>query len=388
MKIISLETFPLRWKMPYAVTLARGSYDEREALLVKVVTDTGLVGWGEAALWGGPPEVSKAVLEREIFPLIEGQDPLRPEFVWELVYQHTYYHGRKGIVIACLSGVDIALWDIVGKATDQPLWRILGGFGRPVETYASSGYYRADRSMDEFASEIGDWIGKGYRGFKMKIGNTPDVIHDAVTGPVPLRRSFEEDMARIVIAREAVGDAALFVDANTSLDAAQAMRYGDRLEELDVRWFEEPVQPENVEGCARLARRIRIPIAGFETETNKFTFRHLIDAGAVQMVQPDVVQVGGITEARKIAIYAQMHHLPFTSKNYSTAISQAAALSLLYAIPNGRWFEREIDPLPWRDGFIRQPVLHFDDGFVRPSDRPGLGLDIDEESLAQWLVNP
>jgi D-galactarolactone cycloisomerase len=387
MKITSVETVPLRWTMPYAVTLARGSYAEREALLVRIGTDEGLVGWGEAALWGGPPEVSQAVIEKEIFPLIEGLDPLRPEYLWELVYQQTYYHGRKGILMACLSGVDIALWDIVGKAAGQPLWRILGGFGRPVETYASSGYYRADRSMDDFAAEIASWIGKGYRGFKMKIGNTPDVIHDALTGPVPLRRSFEDDIARISVAREAVGQAALFVDANTSLDAAQAMRYADRLEALDVRWFEEPVQPENIDGCVRLAKRTRIPIAGFETETNKFTFKHLMDAGAIQMVQPDVVQVGGITEARKIAAYAQMCHLPFTSKNYSTAISQAAALSLLYAIPNGRWFEREIDPLPWREEFIRQPVYHLEDGYAQPSDRPGLGLNIDEEALRQWRTD-
>src|SRR6056297_2278670 len=150
MKIASIETVVLRCRMPFAVTLARGSYDEREALLVKITTDTGLVGWGEAALWGGPPEVSVAVLEREIFPLIAGQDPLRPEYIWELVYQQTYYHGRKGIVLACLSGIDIALWDIFGKAAGLPVWRLLGGFGRPVETYASSGYYRADRTMDEF----------------------------------------------------------------------------------------------------------------------------------------------------------------------------------------------------------------------------------------------
>jgi D-galactarolactone cycloisomerase len=386
MKIATIETFVLKCHMPYAVTLARGSYDEREALLVKVTTDTGVAGWGEAALWGGPPEVSVAVIEKEIFPLIEGQDALQPDFLWELVYQQTYYHGRKGIVLACLSGVDIALWDIMGKACGQPVWRLLGGFGRAVETYASSGYYRADRSMDDFAAEIGEWVGKGYRGFKMKIGNTPDVIHDAVIGPVALRRSFAEDVRRIEVAREAVGDAALLVDANTSLDAAQAMRYAEKLEQLDVRWFEEPVQPENIEGCARLARYTRVPIAGFETETNKFVFKQLIDAGAVQMVQPDVVQVGGLSEARKIAAYAQMHHLPITSKNYSTAVSQAAALSLLFAVPNGRWFEREIDPLPWREEILKVPLYSFEDGYVRPSDRPGLGLEIDEPSLASWRV--
>ena len=268
-------------------------------MLVKITTDDGIVGWGESALWGGPPSVSQVVIEKEIFPLIEGENPLRPEYLWEKVYQETYYHGRKGILLACLSGVDIAVWDIFGKAAGKPLWQILGGFGRPVESYASSGYYRADRTMDDFANEISGWIARGFKGYKMKIGNTSEVIHAGVTGEIPLRRSFEDDIARIATARAAAGEGRLFVDANTSLDAAQAMRYADRLEALDIGWFEEPVQPENIAGAVKVAQRTRIPIAGFETETNKFTFKHLIDAGAMQIVQPDVVQVGGLTEARK-----------------------------------------------------------------------------------------
>lgn len=385
MKIAAIETFALHHTMPYTLAFARGSYTEREALLVKITTDDGFVGWGESALWGGPSSVSQIVIEKEIFPLIEGESPLRPEYLWEKVYQETYYHGRKGILLACLSGVDIAIWDIFGKVAGKPLWQIFGGFGRPVESYASSGYYRADRTMDDFANEISGWIARGFKGYKMKIGNTSEVIHAGVTGELPLRRSFEDDMTRIAVARAAAGEGRLFVDANTSLDAAQAMRYADRLEALDVGWFEEPVQPENIAGAVKVAERTRIPIAGFETETNKFTFKHLIDAGAMQIVQPDVVQVGGLTEARKIAAYAQMCHLSFTSKNYSTVISQAAALSLLYAIPNGRWFEREIDPLPWRDEIVTQPAITIEQGFAMPSDAPGLGVEIDEAALARWI---
>ena len=388
MKITAIETICLSYRMPYALTYARGEYQVREALLVKVHTDDpDIVGWGEAAMWGGPHLTSATVVEKEIAPLVIGQDPRRPEFLWEKVYQETFYHGRKGILLACLSGIDIALWDIVGKAADQPLWRLLGGFGQPVTAYASAGYYRRSYSVDDFASDVEKARAAGYRGYKMKIGNVPQAIHAGVLDQAPLRRSIDEDFLRMRAAREAIGvDCDLMCDANTSLDVPTALRYAAELERLEARWFEEPTQPENVDGCAELARRTRIPVAGFETETNKYQFANLIDAGAIQVVQPDIVQVGGITEARKIAHYAQMKHLAFTAKNYSTVISSAACLQLLYALPNGDFFECDQDPLPWRDGITRIPLYTFENGAVIPNERPGLGLDIDEAALKAWQV--
>jgi D-galactarolactone cycloisomerase len=390
MKIIGVRTFALRYAMPYPLTYARGEYDEREALLVKVETDDPAVfGWGESAMWGGPHAVTTAVVEREIAPLIVGEDPCRPEFLWEKVFQHTYYHGRRGILMAALSGVDIALWDILGKCAGQPLWRLLGGFGRPVTAYASSGYYRRDYGLDAFAADVARAKSAGFRGYKMKIGNIRQAIHAGVVQHVPLRGSIADDIGRVAAAREAIGaENDLMVDATTSLPPPIAMRYAELLEPLDICWFEEPVPAEDVAGCAELGRRTRIPIAGFETEAGRDAFARLIDAGAIRIVQPDIVQVGGITEARKIASFAQVRHLPFTSKNYSTAISSAAALHLLYALPNGAHFECDQDPLPWRDQILRQPAHRIENGTAVPSDRPGLGVDVQEAALAPWLVLP
>ena len=390
MKITGVETFCLHCKMPYALTYARGEYDEREALLVKVHTDNpDIFGWGEAAMWGGPWATSVACIEREIAPLIIGLDPRRPEYIWERVYQQTYYHGRKGILLSCLSGVDIALWDILGKASEMPVWRILGGFARPLKAYASSGYYRRGYSVENLADDISAARGAGYQAYKMKVGNIHRTVHAKTLHETPLRVSFAEDLRRVSAAREAIGsDGELMCDATTSLDSKTAMAYADAFESLDIRWFEEPTQPENVAGCAELARRTRIPIAGFETETNKFQFAALIDAGAIQIVQPDVIQVGGITEARKIAAYAQMRHLLFTSKNYSTAVSLAACLNLLYALPNTDYFEVDMDPSPWRTEIIKQDILTFQDGYVAPLERNGLGLEIDEEALRKWQIKP
>ncbi|CAN5556206.1 mandelate racemase/muconate lactonizing enzyme family protein [soil metagenome] len=390
MKITGIETFCLHHKMPYALTYARGEYDEREALLLKVHTDEpGLFGWGEAAMWGGPWATSVACIEREIAPLVIGLDPRRMEYIWERVYQQTYYHGRKGILLACLSGVDIALWDILGKVSGMPVWRLLGGFGRPLKAYASSGYYRRDYSVDDLGRDVAAARQAGYLAYKMKVGNIAGAIHARALHETPLRVSFADDMRRVAAAREAIGaDGELMCDATTSLDAKTAMAYADAFEPLGIRWFEEPTQPENIAGCAELARRTRIPIAGFETETNKYQFAALMDAGAIQVVQPDVIQAGGITEARKIAAYAQMRHLLFTSKNYSTAVSLAACLNLIYALPNTDYFEVDMDPSPWRSEFITEDLFLFQDGYVAPFDRPGLGLAIDEDALRKWQVQP
>ena len=389
MKITGIRTFHLRYSMPYPLTYARGEYDTREALLVKVETDdSGVFGWGEAAMWGGPHIVTATVIERERAPILLGEHPCRPEYLWEKVFQETYYHGRKGILLAALSGVDIALWDIVGKMANLPLWRLLGGFGRPVSAYASSGYYRRDYPLDAFAEDVAKARRAGYRGYKMKIGNIPQAVHHAVLD-VPQRISFDEDIARVRTAREAIGgDRNVMVDASTSLSPRVAMRYAESLEKLEVRWFEEPVLAENVAGSAELARRTRIAIAGYETESGRSAFATLIDAGAIQVVQPDIVQVGGITEARKIAAYAQIRHLPFTSKNYSTAISSAASLHLLHAIPNGEYFECDQDPLPWREEILSAPAISVEDGFAAPVDAPGLGIELDESALTPWLIEP
>jgi D-galactarolactone cycloisomerase len=334
-------------------------------------------------MWGGPFAVTVATVEQEIAPLVIREDPRRPEYLWEKVYQSTYYHGRKGVVLAALSGIDIALWDIVGKAAGLPLWRVLGGFGRPLSSYASAGYYRRDRTLDAFAADVARAREEGFRGYKMKIANIPQVIHGSVLADVPLRHGFDADMARIRAAREAIGtDRNLVVDANTSLSSRMAMRYAEALESLDIRWFEEPTQPEDVEGCAELARRTRVPIAGFETESSKYQFARLMDAGAVQVVQFDLVQVGGFTEARKIAAYAQMRHLPVTVKNYSTAVSTAATLQLLYALPNADYFEVDQDPNELNTSLAAAPLYTLDDGLAAPkADLPGLGFEPDEAAL-------
>src|SRR5262249_36310407 len=202
---------------------------------------------------------------------------------------------------------DIGLGDMGGKGAAGRVWQVLGVFARPLKAYPSSGYYRRDYGMDDLAADVAKARHEGFLGYKMKVGNIDAAIHARVLHETPLRVSFADDIARVRAAREAIGSGNdLMCDATTSLDAKTAMSYADEFESLGVRWFEEPTEPENIEGCAMLAHSTRVPIAGFETETSKFNFARLIDAGAIDIVQPDIIQVGGITEARKVAAYAQM----------------------------------------------------------------------------------
>lgn len=250
--------------------------------------------------------------------------------------------------------------------------------------YRSSGYYRRDDSVDAFAERVGAAHSDGFRGYKIKIGNIAEVPRHE---EVPFKVTFDEDIERLSAAREAIGsDRDLMADANCSLTPRTAMRYAEHLERLEVRWFEEPVAPENISGCTELANRTRIEIAGFESETTATTFARLMDASAIQVAQPDVVQVGGLTEFRRVAAYAGLRHLVVTGKNYSTAVGQAATLAVLYAVAHGDYFEEEADPLPWRSEIVSQPYLTREDGLVAPTDEPGLGVAIDEAKLAQWRV--
>ena len=354
--------------------------------LLRIATDEGIEGHAFlGTAMNGAANDGQALIAK-LKPLVMGEDPRRPEHIWDKVFHGTYMHGRKGMVVSCLSGIDIACWDIMGKAAGQPLWRLLGGYGRPVTAYHSSGYYRRGDTPEIFAARVSESRRLGYRGYKMKIGNIPQVNHHEER---PYTVSFDEDLARIAAAREAIGaDRNLMVDANCALNPRVAMRYAEKLEPLEIRWFEEPVAPENVAGCAELAGRTRIAIAGFESETTAMTFARLMDAGAIQIAQPDVVQVGGLTEFRKIAAYAGLRNLHVTGKNYSTAVGQAATLAMIYAVPHGDYFEDEADPLPWRNEIAARPYLTLEDGLAAPTDEPGLGLTIDETKLKPWLVTP
>ena len=337
--------------------------------LIAVVTDEGLTGLGSCFSNDGLIRASLAVLE----PLYRGENALEPERVSEKLHQNTFWLGRGGSITHAISGIDIGLWDLLGKATGQPVGRLLGGRYRDrVKPYASL-LMEQPRALAEKLAKL---KAQGFRAFK--IG----------WGPFG-RRSSEVDEAIVRAAREAVGpDCMLMVDAGGS-DAfwkhgyKWALRTAEMLAGYDVAWFEEPLSPDALEDYVLLRQRSPVPISGGEVLTRRQSFRPFLQAGAFDIVQPDCTKVGGISESRRIAWAAQDCGVRFVPHGWNTAVGLAADLQLASAI-------RDADLVEYLTGSayvdeIAKGGWKLDaDGMLAIPDAPGLGLELDPDALARY----
>lgn len=371
MQITRITAIPVRYPLERPIWDAQHFIPARTAVLVQVETDEGLTGMGESACFGGPWETTATLIEKEIAPYYVGQDPFMVEKLWATTYQGTIQHGRRGAVIAALSGVDIAVWDIIGKATGKPVYQVLGGFARSMPAYASGGFYCEGKGPEELAAEVAGYVARGFRAAKIKVGGLSPAA----------------DLARVKAVRAAIGpEISLMVDANSNWDVPTALKMVEALEELDIAWVEEPVHPDDVEGSARVAAHTRIPVAGFEQETSLFGFKQLIMAGAVQIVQPDVIWSGGFTGTRRIANLAAAWNLPCIPHAFSSGVCLAANLHLIAAIPNGRYLEYDGNPNPLRLDLIGNALPLNGDGQVDLPDQPGLGIAVDSTVLQNYRL--
>ncbi len=372
MKITKIETILLSYPMGGEMRDSRLTFSRRSCILVKVETDAGIVGWGESACYGGPLRSTQAVIELELAPYLIGEDPLFPERHWDRIYQGTIMRGRRGLIIAAMSGLDIALWDIVGKACGRPLYQVLGGARDRMRAYASAGFYAPGKGKEEIAKEMASYVDQGYTAVKMKIGGL----------------SLREDLERVRAVRQAIGpEVELMVDANCAYTPKQAMAMAQRMEELDIAWFEEPVSCDDVVGSAQLAAFTSIPIDGYESEFSRFAFRDLIVQRAVDIVQPDCIWTGGISECRKIAAMASAFNLPCVPHSFSSAVAMAANMHLIASVPNGYILEMDRNPNPLREELIQEPFRIDGESRVRMPEGPGLGIEIDDEILRKYRVD-
>ncbi len=343
--------------------------DECVHTLIAVHTDEGLVGYGSVFSNDGLVKAALQVLE----PLYLGENALEPERVSEKLHQHTFWLGRGGTLTHAISGIDIALWDILGQATGQPVGRLLGGRYRDrVQPYASI-------LMDQpgpLAERLAAIRAQGFRAFKIGWGPFGKVSHAL-------------DEAIVRAAREAVGEECrLMVDAGGS-DAfwphgyKWALRTAAMLAEYDVYWFEEPLKPDALSDYVALRRAAPLPIAGGEVLTRRQTFQPWLEAGAFDIVQPDVTKVGGISEERRIAWLAGEHGVRFIPHGWNTAVGVAADLQLASAFPDTDLVEY-LYGSPYVDGIVAQPWRLDADGMLPIPDAPGLGLALDGEAVVRY----
>lgn len=387
MKIADVRTIPLSYRCDKPYMSAAGAQVARHALVVEVETDTGLIGIGEAGSAGGPLVSTQVVIEHELKPLLLGEDPLRIEYLWQKMFQRSRQHGRRGIIMHAISGLDVALWDLVGKVAGLPLYRLLGGYRDRVEAYASGGFYQEGKDVAALAEEAGSYVSQGYRAMKMKIGRNPSTqtnlremlpLHDTCVV------SLEEDLARVAAVRQVLGnEAKLMVDVNCVWSPALAIRMGRAMEPHNLYWIEEPVATDDIKGSAEVARALGTAIAGYETEVGVYGFRELITQGAVDIIQPDIAWAGGFTECRRIAALAYAHNIMVAPHAFSSALTLVAAMHLLASIPNGLMLEFDQNPHALREQLLKEPI-RAENGYVTMPERPGLGVELDPEAIERY----
>ncbi len=341
-------------------------------LIVEIFTDDGHVGIGNAAL---APPITKQVIDLYLKPLLLGADPWNIEFLWQHMYRKTMAFGRKGIGMAAISAVDIALWDLLGKSAKQPVFRLLGGRTKPrIPVYASRLY---STELSELAAEAKRYKKEGYKAMKLRFG----------WGPTDGAAGMQQNVALVKTVREAVGDGIdVMADAYMGWTLDYAKRMLPLLEPFHLRWLEEPVIPDDIHGYAELKSCARIPIAGGEHEFTQYGFRDLLEARAVDYIQFDTNRVGGITQARKISALAESHSvpvIPHAGQMHNYHVVMASLNS-----PMAEYFpivDVEVgNELFW---YIFEGEPKAKDGFVDLDDNlPGLGLTVNEKALAKFEV--
>ena len=353
------------------IRMGLGRNVKRDIVLVRVISDDGLIGFGESH-HGQNPTAMAEIVEKGIGSLLIGADPLDTEGIWDRINkQQIVTHGLGAGSIMALSGIDIALWDLKGKILGQPVFRLMGGAQRKIRAYAG-GLSLGFQPLDTLETEVGGLIAQGYTAIKMRIGDTPRRDAERVGH---IRKTFGDEL-------DIAADAAT---RYTELDIPDVVRY---CEDNHVYWLEEPFTPDNIPAYQKLARHTKIPLAAGENHYARPAFRELFEARAIAIVQADVCKTGGLSEGKKIADMAAAWHLHAAPHTSHSILSNAASAHLLAALPNGLIYEADVAPInPFRTDLAKAP-FGVENGYIEPRDEPGLGIEIDDAVLEAYPAIP
>ncbi|WP_254531732.1 mandelate racemase/muconate lactonizing enzyme family protein [Natrinema gelatinilyticum] len=374
MEITDVRAVPLSHPIPESEQHRTdlGTKVKNDALLVSVETDEEITGIGEAlAIPTSVPTAIKAVIEDDLKPMLIGEDPTYTERLWEKMYNGPRFApaidrgysqpraDRRGITMEAIAGVDIALWDVKGKALGEPVYELLGPVRDSIRAYASGGWAPGE----EAETELGEYVDQGFDAVKMRVVGEGGF-------------SIEKTRIRVEAARRGIGsETDLMLDAHGSLDAPTAIKLARRLEQYDIAWLEEPVSPDNHDRLAEVRRATEIPIATGEVEHTRFDFHDLFAHDAVDIVQPDLCRAGGFTEVRRIAALASAEGARIAPHAFGSAVLFAAGMHAALALPNCHLLE-----VPQGDTTLLDELFEesFDvrNGTVHAPDRPGLGFTL------------
>jgi D-galactarolactone cycloisomerase len=376
MKITAVTAYPLRSKLDQAFGFSQWTFTHRETTLVNIQTHEGIEGWGEAY---GPARLTTAAVRDFFAPLVVGRDPRDVEALWELMFVRSLDYGQKGIVLAAISAIDIALWDIKARATGVPLYRLLGGAEtESVRCYATGFYFGGDERLeDRFEREAKQYLADGFGAMKMKVG-----------------LGVERDAELVGHLRSVIGPGVrLMIDANHAYTAVEAVALGRRIERHGIYWFEEPTSPLSIDGYLEVKSKLAIPIAGGEAEYTRFGFEPWLRRRAFDFAQPDICGCGGISEAMKIATLASVHGVHVTPHAWGSAVGQSTALHFYAARPRhpstttaeDKLIECDRTESPFRTTIVEQPI-RFDGGAWCLPHGPGLGIEVIREEVERFVL--
>lgn len=384
MKITSVKAIGLRCTSP-TISDAMSVCRARQALWVKIEMDNGLFGIGEAFLYGSPLSVGKAVIEDQLAQVLIGENPSQIEQLWQRMYWRNIPNGRTGVVMGCISGIDIALWDVIGKHYGVPISDLLGKHSDWIPAYASGGFYADGKGNDQLASEVERYLKMGYKDVKIKIGRVPNLSGCAVpyTSSQIFSVSLEEDINRIAVARSVMGKKGrLAADINAAWDSKSVIKAAPHLINAGLDILEEPIRFEDENGLQEIRKAMpQVSLMGYETAQGCQNFARLIKNGAVDIVQPDIGWGGGISELRKIGAIAQASMLPISLHSFGSCVHFAASLQLASSFSNTEAIESEENPNVLKTGLMKNPFEYDENMNFKVPGSPGLGIEIDWEKV-------
>ena len=389
MKITSIKSHVLRYELDKELGYSQQYYKHRTAHLVEVETDEGITGWGECFGPGNIALANKYIVEKVIQPLIKGDNPLKKEYIWYKVYNLLRDSGQKGMPIQALSGIDIALWDILAKKSNLPLYQLLGGKTNDKIAVYGYGMMLQKKKVDElcelFKNEANQIKEKNFKAMKMKIGMGP-----------------KEDLKLVSSVRDTIGsEFKLMVDANHAYNKNDALYVGKGLDEMNIYWFEEPVAPEDYDGYKELKEKLKTNIAGGEAEFTKYGWNQLLKNNCIDIAQPEVCGLGGITEYLKVSALAQSNFIPIVNHVWGSALSVAVNLHLLTSLPDmpGGLFPSKsmlefdtteknifITDLAEEKFSILDQVKN-KNGFASPLENIGIGINPNKDFIKKYEYN-
>lgn len=374
MKITNVETILLsyRYQPDELWNWSGGATMQRNSVLVRVTVDDTITGLGEIGESAYLPRAIEQIIALRFKPMLLGENPFDVEKLWQKMYVQSAHYGRRGVIPTVISGIDIALYDIMGKVLRRPVYDLIGGrYRRRFKAYASGGM---NKTIDQLAEEAKSYVENGYFGFKVRIG----------------REDPEEDIYLVRELRKRVGTRpSLLVDAgqcytNFPWTYDTACRVCKKLEDCDLYWLEEPLHPDDIDGYQRLTANTSIPIAAGENEFVRYGFKDLIVRRAVDIIQPDVTRSGGISECKRIAAIASAHHMRCAPHIFGSGVGFMANMHFIASTPLAFIMEYDQTLNPLRDELlIKQPV--YKDGYISLiEDLPGLGVELREETIKKY----